>query len=97
MIKFLFHKRNYDSYLILSIDTNDNILGKPETLQIYSLASKDGDYDPLVMKIPQRLKYDVSNKFLYQFIEKLKKKNKSESNYEMILHTAKAHNNQCYE
>ena len=36
------------------------VSARPETLQIYSFASKDEDYDQLVMKKPRKLKCDVT-------------------------------------
>ena len=89
------------SYLNKPTDINEIVSARPEPLQVYSFNNGDGEHDQLIMKAPRRLKYDVSNKFPYQFLEKKKQnKNKFESNYETKPQTAiagKKHNNHGYE
>ena len=58
---------------------------------MYSFNNGDGEYGQLIMKAPQKLKCDVSNKFPYKFLEKKKQnKNTFESNYETKSQTARA-------
>ena len=64
-------------YLKLPIDNNKYISAQPETLQVYSFNNGTGGYDQLIMKMPRRLKCDVSNKFPYNFLEK---KNQNKAN-----------------
>ena len=77
------------SYSNITMDINEIVSARPETLQVCSFNNGDGEYDRLIMKAPRKLKCDVSNKFPYQFLEKKKQnKNKSESNYETKPKTA---------
>ena len=58
-------------YLIMSSNVKTtSISAKRETLQVYSYASSDGHYDQFVMKAPRKLKEDVSNSFLWLFLDK---------------------------
>ena len=62
------------SYLNLPTDNNEFISAQPETLQVYSFNNGRGGYDQLIMKTPRKLMCDVSNNFLYKFLEKKKTK-----------------------
>ena len=77
------------SYPNLPSHKNDTISAKPDTLQNCSFASRDGDYDQLVIRTPRKLKCHVGNNFPYKFLEKKNQnKNKFESKYETTPQTA---------
>ena len=66
----------------MSPNKQNNVSAKPETLQVYSFTNGNGAYDQLVMKAPRKLKEDVSNNFLYLFLERKQSRDKFESMYE---------------
>ena len=70
------------NYLNISPKKHYAVSEKPETLQFYSFANKNGQHDQLVMNAPRKLKEDVRNKFLYLFLEKKRTKIKFDSAYE---------------
>ena len=71
------------SYLSLPTDINEIVSARTETFQVYSFNNRDGEYDRLIMKVPRKLKCDVSNKFPYQFLEK-KKQNKTKTKLKVV-------------
>ena len=72
------------NYLNVSPNKQYNVSPRPETLQLYSFTNGNGTYNQLVMKTPKKLKEDVSNKFLYLFLEK---KNKTGTNSKVCTKT----------
>ena len=70
-------RTEFTNYLNLPTDNHKIISAQPKNLQVYSFNNGKGAYDQQITKTPRRLKCDVTNKFLYKFIEEQNKTKKN--------------------
>ena len=64
-------KPRTEIHIYTNISPNrQNVSAKSDTPQVYTFFTGSGKNDQLVVKTPRNLKENVSNNFLYQFLEK---------------------------